>query len=641
MPTRAKLLIRQAANYEEMFNATFKALDATPEFAPGGPKEQQAIDGKNWVKKEITWAKKTFQSNNAWITWWLRWVRLCFEKMYLPELFQKDFRAAQAKNPRITANDVQNGALAYEQFHRYIEHFISTPAPGIAAYRPEWQTLSQVHNELRDIEKDWQKSRAAILQPQEGDTILIKFPDGWAWWLLNRHRCDEESRAMGHCGNGGSNDTTQRILSLRQPKGGNNWEPHLTFILEGNGFLGEMKGKNNDKPVNRYHKYIIALLENDIVKGIQGGGYLPEHNFAITDLTPEEQEALYEKKPALMPISVYYKKFGPDETFVEKVKAYFQETDNEEIGWLPEAQKFQIEEYADLDDLIQGAGNDTAKWAYKVLSGDEHLDVDSGYSQKDAAKNMLEELPNEEIEKIGRTLVRDYAGQVNDWLEENGYDPEEDEFDVTDEDDIISFAEYVGDEVFEALDRAWETGHQWGAEKEISKYLEQAIEDSVYVQSGDGIWNSKFYEAIDIPTVLELIDNNNSLYDYKHEDNDAREVRMGEPYNGFNDFDEKGAIESFHDEYDVEKQFREALGDEGVAQYEAEMAEKKRYMDERTRVADEIRSKFKDASPAVRKELQDADWAFRQGDYTPFVKMVRAVIPDAFPFAPEEEPVTA
>ena len=69
---------------------------------------------------------------------------------------------------------------------------------------------------------------------------------------------------MGHCGNTAAGEPGQRILSLRQPrKVGTQtwWEPHATFILSAKGYLGEMKGKQNNKPVPRLHPYIVALLK--------------------------------------------------------------------------------------------------------------------------------------------------------------------------------------------------------------------------------------------------------------------------------------------------------------------------------------------------------------------------------------------
>jgi hypothetical protein len=58
-----------------------------------------------------------------------------------------------------------------------------------------------------------------------------------------------------------------------------------------------MKGKNNDKPVAKYHPYIIELLKLSIIKHVAGGGYKPENNFSLMDLTDEQLDDLKLKKP--------------------------------------------------------------------------------------------------------------------------------------------------------------------------------------------------------------------------------------------------------------------------------------------------------------------------------------------------------
>ena len=116
---------------------------------------------------------------------------------------------------------------------------------------------------------------------------------GWEWIDLGKGYCDKEARAMGHCGNTGAKPG-DNILSLRDPKG----RAHLTFILN-SGKLGEMKGRSNTKPKKAYHPAIVALLRNDEIDYVVGGGYMPENNFSLDDLDDETKESLLEDKPDL------------------------------------------------------------------------------------------------------------------------------------------------------------------------------------------------------------------------------------------------------------------------------------------------------------------------------------------------------
>ena len=109
---------------------------------------------------------------------------------------------------------------------------------------------------------------------------------------------------MGHCGNAPRQHTDDVILSLRKVvvSGSDKYHiPHLTFILNGDGELTEMKGRANEKPAKKYHPYIIKLLLNDAIKGIKGGGYAPENNFSLHDLDENVRKDLMRKSEGNCP----------------------------------------------------------------------------------------------------------------------------------------------------------------------------------------------------------------------------------------------------------------------------------------------------------------------------------------------------
>lgn len=151
------------------------------------------------------------------------------------------------------------------------------------------------------------------IEPQATDEILIKCESGNSWWFVDRGFCSEEARSGNHCGNVvGKEKTDQRILSLRNSSN----QVILTFILEPDNTLGEMKAKGNLKPSKDYHADIMELLthkpftltkgskkENFQISGISGKGYLPHMNFSIFDLSEED----------IMKIHVHNKKFITDQ----------------------------------------------------------------------------------------------------------------------------------------------------------------------------------------------------------------------------------------------------------------------------------------------------------------------------------------
>jgi hypothetical protein len=122
------------------------------------------------------------------------------------------------------------------------------------------------------------------------------------WFGLGVGACENEGKAMGHCGNVPSKTKGDKILSLRtEHKVGDKiyHEPHLTFISN-NGFLGEMKGRGNDKPAKEYHQDIANLLKDKRIKGVIGGGYESEKNFDFNDLSPKLQKEVKLANPGLV-----------------------------------------------------------------------------------------------------------------------------------------------------------------------------------------------------------------------------------------------------------------------------------------------------------------------------------------------------
>lgn len=306
-----------SADYKAMFSAFFKELEKVDEQGTLTPKLRSSVDSM------IAQSKQALKSNNAWMVWWLRWYRLSLERTHTPKLFARDWQEMRSKNPNLDESDVPKKNLLYSELFS-LRDVLKIGTSGIKSYRPEYRSIGEVRNDLSELEEEWRgKQEDKTLNPHEGDYILIDLGGGWAWWFLNRNECSEEAKAMGHCGNAAAGKKGQYILSLRKEGTNGQWEPHLTFILDANGYLGEMKGNGNDKPAPKYYPYIIKLLENPIVKGIKGGGYAPERNFDIDDLPEEDMEKLYEVNPPLMPLDRYYEKYGLDELVIYRIQVAY------------------------------------------------------------------------------------------------------------------------------------------------------------------------------------------------------------------------------------------------------------------------------------------------------------------------------
>jgi hypothetical protein len=228
-------------------------------------------------KEHIEWAKKLPNSN------WQIWA------------------TKQYKN---------NPSAFTSQIKQKIEHFAgSQHIPEIAKVRfGKEHDLESGLNLLESAEKQYNeriKDNLNLVKPTARTKKLIqgKTKPDRHWYDLGEGACSAEGKAMGHCGNAPSKVAGDRILSLRtehkDTKGNVYHEPHLTFVLN-SGFLGEMKGRGNEKPAAKYHKDIAELLKDKRIKGVIGGGYEPHKNFDFADLSPELQQEVRQSNPNLI-----------------------------------------------------------------------------------------------------------------------------------------------------------------------------------------------------------------------------------------------------------------------------------------------------------------------------------------------------
>lgn len=191
----------------------------------------------------------------------------------------------------------QNQQVGLNNYARNLEHLMSIQFQPIQDYQFGNQEPADVIDRLYGLESDY-KERQHMAQPlrvQPGDKVIQDFGNGYQWVYTNRAFCADEGRSGRHCGNVvGHHKPDQRIISLRR-----DGHVECTFILEPNGRLGEMKGRGNTKPSAQLHPYILWLLEQPFIRGINGGGYAPEHNFAIRDLTDQQIAHLRQVNPTM------------------------------------------------------------------------------------------------------------------------------------------------------------------------------------------------------------------------------------------------------------------------------------------------------------------------------------------------------
>lgn len=240
-------------------------------------------DDQWWISEELAWAKSVLQRSDR-VVWYMRLVKSYLEK--------------GAIDPKLMGTGTYRFST-FEMLREELGHYFGVNIPKIQNFAFTNQTVNQIMSEFGRYEREFQalQKKSQGVPVQEGDRPLIEFKDGYKWWWVDRAYCEKEGQSGGHCGNvTGKYKQDQRILSFRTPQG----QVLLTFILEPNGYLGEMKAKNNQRPQPKFHPYIVELLKLDIVKGIQGGGYAPHMNFSMFDLDAKYIEYFLTAKPLLL-----------------------------------------------------------------------------------------------------------------------------------------------------------------------------------------------------------------------------------------------------------------------------------------------------------------------------------------------------
>lgn len=394
-----------AASYDDMFKS-YLALK------PGAKAD---------VKAEIQWAKSVLKKADR-ITWFLRLLRLRLEydergqievtpegddlarqSNPLMQLFEQDLAAYNAKAKATPLSEAVVSWLNIRSLKQKLEHYFGLEDADIQNMQFSYETPDQVIDKLKTVE-DEIKSRVeseqrVLSEPEDGsgDEPFIKFGDGWVWWLLGRAYCSAEAKAMGHCGNSPRAGSDDRIISLRQPvtKGGKKyWSPHLTFVVNGDWLLGEMKGRGNDKPAKKYHPYIISLLKDPRIKGSKGATWFASHNFKLTDLTDEEQDEVYAANPNFSR-KVYDPKHDRDPELVKRIAANLN---IEPDTYRPEFGGFVVRQWDDLSDCIRSIGNEWARDGMEFAL--EHVNRAPDQNNEDVEP---EDMPHEET--IAESIV--------------------------------------------------------------------------------------------------------------------------------------------------------------------------------------------------------------------------------------------
>ncbi len=395
-------IILEAQNYEGMFNDILK-LNPDPRL-------------RREITQDINWARKTLRKNDR-IVWFLRWVKLWLISTtagsgVAAAAFPGALQRQNRRHGPVPGQDDLMGSPALKQ---QLEHFLSLPIPEIRNYVFKAESPRGLFDLFAEYEAAWRQrieEERSLITPESEDEILIEFRDGYAWWLLPRGGCPVEAEAMGHCGNVPSERPGDRILSLRRKVQRGDilrWYPVATFILDRDGELGEMKGRGNDKPAQKYHPYIVELLRHHMIRGVKGGGYMPENNFSMGDLDQKTREQLIAQKPELKGLLGYYEEEGMTERVLDMLAEQLQARDLPEYeSYDADKRDFILATYRDLEQFVSANGDEVLEQLLELRERalDSHSDTLAAKADlnEDTIRRFLEMLPDRAFADIAKSV---------------------------------------------------------------------------------------------------------------------------------------------------------------------------------------------------------------------------------------------
>jgi hypothetical protein len=552
--TIVESMLLEGVNLGKMFNGLLAHIED----------EREKAELLRACDAAAAWAQEVLKTDDR-VTWYLNLFKICrfslvkdggpaFDEAYAKQLGEYLRKTAGSKGAWHYRGQIEFVAEYVEHdVRQHLQHYLSLPAPAIQNYRFLWKSLNEVQDDLSALEESWKEKRKRFIPHQDENTVL-SFPDGYQWELLDRASCEAEGDAMGHCGNTGDPREGDRILSLRRivTQGDEKfWEPSLTFILNKHGMLGEMKGRGNEKPAGRYHKYIVPLLKLPLIKGIDGGGYLPENNFTLNDLGPEAKEQILAAKPDLGTLADIYRRAGVTDVLKARIMRRLDGLSAPYVRFTNDGSKLNLREFENWQDVAQEKGDRSTK-RFAELDGESFADdFDMGPSDSDA-EHVFDKLPKNMRARIGAAMQEKYPDDIEAWEDEEGthYDPNYDAF---------AIIKYTSDDLFETLMSAAEQGKQAAKAQETEKAISDAFSDYDFPfdgmsfhwdnETGRFAWGDRICVAIDTDDLCDLLSDDRKSKKVEETDWMVEKFHIYEPSHGFGGFDTNAAIQHVIDAY--------------------------------------------------------------------------------------------
>lgn len=154
---------------------------------------------------------------------------------------------------------------------------------------------------IAEIEKEYSEwfllNKSARTIPKDLNVIYDyrKNNLGYFWVNLNSHYSSEMMFNMDNCGRVGAN---QNLILLIEQLVNNQFEMCVAVVISKDGYIIQIKGKNNTKPTLFYSQIFDFFLKYEPILGFKRI-FKPENDFTTFDLNKDDIEKLRLVKPHL------------------------------------------------------------------------------------------------------------------------------------------------------------------------------------------------------------------------------------------------------------------------------------------------------------------------------------------------------
>lgn len=312
-----------------------------------------------------------------------------------------------------------------EEYLDKFQHFYNYNVPQINNFPIVNYDISEVLLEFAKIERKMQEGSKGIIPLDKmgrAEEIHVCSDPNYVWFDLKTTDCREESDAMGHCGVDSSGDT---LFSLREKKLNNGklvgYKPHVTATFhEKDKRLSQVKGRENKKPVEKYHPFILELLEKGIVEDFGGGAYYQDEDFGWGDISNALKDSIISS--GFMSNYLFIDLVRRED--IEKIKEHIDEVDvtendDEAVGIAikngnEEIVKLLVEHGAeDKSDFEHFKEEQGSNWFWDLLGGS--VDLFNFIDTHSSIEDLDKQLSNPVWEESALEIARNYIPES--WME--------------------------------------------------------------------------------------------------------------------------------------------------------------------------------------------------------------------------------